>query len=265
VELKDSTRGKIKWVPAEVYDVDWDGMYKERTYCVRLVNSRRKEKFVPTEELRFSKDCEMEKRLREDEFDLLREDMKQFNLKLTRQERDRRGGRGSSQDAARSYWHRRARSADGHATRTDRDNHRSMSLPAENRYPDFMPRFVADFVNALDTRGYQGRMRKDIDNKKTSDDDDRKNVEFRSENRNRRRNDLNEDPRGRRNACYDDRAEANPRAEANRGGEDTEFKRSSVERKPQSDYIYVQDRHKTYRVDTRDGIQVDLNWYVNRR
>jgi len=132
-------------------------MYGELTYNVWLLDSRRIEEYVCGDELRFSYPEDLEKRQRDDEIARCREDLRQINLKLARQQRERGISRGRRYERP-GAWTQRARSADGNvyiSERQDRYEPRSMSVP-----PAEWPEFLAEFARTafLGRRGGNQRM-----------------------------------------------------------------------------------------------------------
>jgi len=148
---------RSKWVPAEIDKLHRGGMYGELTYNVWLLDSRRIEEYVCGDELRFRYPEDLEKRQRDDEIARCREDLRQINLKLARQQRERSYSRGRRYER-QGVWTQRARSADGNVYISDRQNRyepRSMSVP-----PAEWPEFLAEFARTafLGSRGGNQRM-----------------------------------------------------------------------------------------------------------
>jgi len=161
VEFKKSggRRRRSRWVPAQVDEIHRGGMYGELTYSIHLLDSGKIVDYVKMKELRFRYPLDLERRLREEEIARCREDMRQINLQLARQQRARAvsarghrmntyyGGRGRSRDAVRS-WHR-ARSAERNnhiLSRPDRLEQRAQSVPPGSRS---WPEFLAEFTKAV--------------------------------------------------------------------------------------------------------------------
>jgi len=118
-------------------------MYGELTYNVWLLDTERMEEYVRAEELRFRYPEDLEKRRRDDEIARCREDLRQINLKLARQQRERGFSRGRREER-QGDWTQRAQSADGNVhfvARPDRQEPRSMSVP-----PVHWPEFLAEYA-----------------------------------------------------------------------------------------------------------------------
>jgi len=159
VEFKKSgsRRRRSRWIPAQVDEIHRGGMYGELTYSIYLLESGKIVDYVRMEELRFRNPLDLERRLREEEIARCREDMRQINLKLARQQRrgisgrghrmnTYYGGRGRSRNASRSWY--RARSADRNlhiSGRPDRQPQRAQSVPPGNQT---WPEFLAEFAKA---------------------------------------------------------------------------------------------------------------------
>jgi len=126
------------------------GMYGEITYDLKLLDSRKYEEYVRGGELRFTHPEDSEKRERDDEIARCREDLRQINLKLARQQREREFSRGRGDERQGAFTHR-AYSADGNYHIPARQAHygpRSMSVPPE------LPEILADFaMKKLSGRG----------------------------------------------------------------------------------------------------------------
>jgi hypothetical protein len=118
------------------------GMYGEITYDLKLLDSRKYEEYVRGRELRFTYPEDSEKRERDDEIARCQEDLRQINLKLARQQREREFSRGRGDERQGALTHR-AYSADGNYHIPARQAHyepRSMSVPPE------LPEILADFA-----------------------------------------------------------------------------------------------------------------------
>lgn len=118
------------------------GMYGEITYDLRLLDSRKYEEYVRGGELRFRYPEDSERRQRDDEIARCREDLRQINLKLARQQREREFSRGRGDERQRAFPHR-AHSADGNYHIPARQAHyepRAMSVPPE------LPEILAEYA-----------------------------------------------------------------------------------------------------------------------
>jgi len=122
------------------------GMYGAASYNIWLLDSKRIEDYVRADELRFRFPEDLEKRERDQEVARCREELRQINLKLARQQRVRGFSRGRI-DERQGAWSQRAFSADENAhtwVRPDRDEPRAMSVP-----PEAWPEFLADFAKTV--------------------------------------------------------------------------------------------------------------------
>lgn len=163
VEYKkhDSRSRRRRWVSAEVDDVQ--NLYGDFIYTIYLTRSGRMKDFVRDDELRFKDYRKYERRLREDEIERCRAEMRQISLRLGQQQRNTAApmrGRRADTSGRRTFCaararEPRARSVDGRgyiSSITDHNQPRSLSIPPQNYT---LPQFLADFAKATlgDIRG----------------------------------------------------------------------------------------------------------------
>jgi len=158
VEFKKSgsRRRRSRWVPAKVHEIHRGGMYGELTYTLYLLDSGKIVDFVSKEEMRFRYPRDLERRIKDDEVALWREDMRQINLKFARQQRVRgtsargriidatRAPRGRSLNATRAFDRARSAEKDAYISgKPAEKRERAQSVPPGNRS---WPQFLAEFA-----------------------------------------------------------------------------------------------------------------------